>query len=220
MKRYHYFLRSTILTAALGLMMSASAKPPTGIPITSLPFTITAPGTYVLESDLSFSVPLGSPGIIIATNIPGPVILNLRGHTISGSNGAVGIGIGSFAGAAGGNTYPITVRNGSITNVGWGVWVEQVSAISNITVENLSITCTFSSAYTSVGILFSEVNNSVISNCSISQSDYGIEDGLSAGGNHFSSVVFNNVGETLFVDPAQYAIHTTLQDYQESAPAP
>jgi hypothetical protein len=59
--------KNILQTAALGLTMSAlavqtataqtvtaQAAPPTNIPISSVPFVISAPGTYVLTGDLNF----------------------------------------------------------------------------------------------------------------------------------------------------------------------
>jgi hypothetical protein len=70
--------------AALGLIMSGLAAQSANIQITSLPFSITAPGTYVLVSDLNYTAQSGA-AITILPNLSGPVILNLRGHTLTGS---------------------------------------------------------------------------------------------------------------------------------------
>ena len=104
-----------LLTAAFGLIMSALSAQSANIPISYLPFPITAPGTYVVTRNLSF--PLSATGIeaiTISTAISGSVILDLKGFTLTGGGGdSIGIGIGVFAGTNGPNSNPITVRNGS-----------------------------------------------------------------------------------------------------------
>ena len=95
---------TTLLTAAFGLIMSALSAQSANIQITSLPFTIGAPGTYVLTGNLSFTAPTPPnastyyAAILVPTSLPGPVILDLKGFTLT-SNGAnvtasVGVGIG------------------------------------------------------------------------------------------------------------------------------
>jgi hypothetical protein len=60
--------------------------------------------------------------ITIATSISGPVILDLKGFTLTGSAGnTLGVGIGTFVGTNAPNTNPITIRNGTIKNFGFGV---------------------------------------------------------------------------------------------------
>ena len=79
-------LKNTLLTAAaLGLIIvSAITAQAANIPISALPFNITSPGTYVLVSDLNYTAQTGA-AITILPNLSGPVILNLRGHTLTGS---------------------------------------------------------------------------------------------------------------------------------------
>jgi hypothetical protein len=75
-------IRTTlILMAALGLTISATALQAANIQILSLPFNITAPGNYVLTGNFNYS---GSPAINITGPFSGPVVLNLKGHTING----------------------------------------------------------------------------------------------------------------------------------------
>jgi hypothetical protein len=102
-------------TAAFGLIMSAIAAQAANIQITSipsLPYTIAAPGTYVLTKNLSYPAQTGF-AINILTTLAGPVVLDFQGHTITGG----GAGNQSFAVEIGGeseyakNAYPITIRN-------------------------------------------------------------------------------------------------------------
>ena len=67
-------ITTLLLTAAFSLLRILAAQA-ANIPISSLPFTITAPGTYVLAQDLSYSAQQGV-AINILTNLAGPVIVN------------------------------------------------------------------------------------------------------------------------------------------------
>jgi hypothetical protein len=101
--------------AAFALLSALSAQA-ANIKISALPFAITSPGTYVLSRNLSFTT--GNPGdsaISIASNIQGPVAINLNGFTISGgvsSDRAITINAT--------NEGPISIRDGTITNFGYG----------------------------------------------------------------------------------------------------
>jgi parallel beta-helix repeat protein len=72
--------------------------------ITSLPFVITTPGKYCLNSDLSFQDP-GQSAITISA---GNVLLDLQGFTMSGG------GTGSSAIGTSGTHRSVTVRNGTV----------------------------------------------------------------------------------------------------------
>jgi hypothetical protein len=219
--------------AALSLTMSAIAAQAADIQITSLPFTIAAPGTYVITGNLSFTAPT-SPftstffaAILIPTSLPGPVILDLKGFTLT-SNGAnitasVGVGIGgTFVGPLVANAFPITVKNGSLKNFQVGIWASQAAAVippplTNIEVSNMS----FSSL--EQGIIFIEVNSSTVKNCTFNKGS-GIEDSLSAGGNQYTTLTFNNAGETLTIASDRGGVglpHTTsvLEDCRFAPPA-
>ena len=70
------------------------------------------------------------------------MIVDLKGFTSTGAAGdSIGVGIGVFAGTNGPNSYPITVRNGSLINFGFGVWAEagNFALMTDITVNNLVI---------------------------------------------------------------------------------
>src|SRR6476646_5849011 len=84
-----------LLTAAFGLLSVLSAQaapkknppppPPPPIQISSLPFVISAPGTYVLTGNLTAPItPYEVGAINIATVIIGPVIVDLKGFAIMG----------------------------------------------------------------------------------------------------------------------------------------
>jgi hypothetical protein len=67
------------------------------------------------------------------------------------------------------NVSPITVRNGTISNFGFGVWAENIGKgviafLSDITVNNIVFHTAQNSAQDSTGVLFNFVNSSTISN--------------------------------------------------------
>src|SRR6516165_678736 len=104
---------TTQILAAFSLMSAVTLHAAPPITITSLPFTVSSPGTYVLAQDLTFSG--NGIAISIPTNLPGQVIVDLKGHTITGTGGGTGVGIGGdFTGPLVSNTSPITVRNGTL----------------------------------------------------------------------------------------------------------
>ena len=70
-------LKNTLLTAAVGLMMTAFSAQSADIKISSLPFQIVAPGTYVLTGNLSFSAQSGV-AINILPNLCGRFRLSIR----------------------------------------------------------------------------------------------------------------------------------------------
>jgi hypothetical protein len=65
-----------VLASAFTLGSSFAAPP---IQITAVPFAITAPGTYVLSSNL---VCLALPAITIHSPVAGPIILDMGGFTL------------------------------------------------------------------------------------------------------------------------------------------
>jgi hypothetical protein len=155
--------------------------------INSLPFTISAPGTYVLTNDLSALQ--ASPAITIPATVTGPVIVDLNGHTITGLTptgaGTLGIVIGFDFGPTG-NAYPITVRNGTLTNFNEALRTQDAAPLSDITIQNII----FNNDQT--GIQFSQTGFSSISGCKFNGVTYGIYDYLSPGGNSYTNCTFTN----------------------------
>ena len=208
-----------LLAAAL---LSALPAYSANIKIASLPFFITTPGTYVLTGNMNSSASGTNPAAInISPSVSGPVVVDLKGFTITGSAGfglCVNIGIGFPAQS---NAFPITIRNGTISNFSFGVWAESsqgVSAfLSDITVSNLTINLSQNSADTSAGILWNFVNNSTISNCRITGGDWSVEDMQSQGGNTYSNVTaFGSDG--FWIDPAN-STPLTVNHASLAAPA-
>jgi hypothetical protein len=186
------------LTAAFSLIMnalSATAAPKLShgeIPISSLPFAITAPGTYVLTGNLTAGqLGIAYPGaLLIAKNIQGPVVVDLKGFAIT-STYATAISIGSYGAPL--NTYPITIKNGTIsgglcTNPG-----NIPSPATELTIDNVTFVG-------QTGILFVQTSNSTVKNCTFQNG--GIGDYDSPGGNRYLNLTFiNNTNGALFVGP-------------------
>jgi hypothetical protein len=209
-----------LLTAALSLLMSTvhtgnaqpatsqAAKSATTI-ISALPYTITTPGTYVLTADLICSSTQAA--VLIPTyNLSGSVVLDLKGHTITGGGNYT---TGVYITGPSINAFPITVRNGTIKNVSFCVWAD---GLSNITIANLSLFTV--QPPEGVCVIFSYVENSTVSNCSFNNATYGITDesSPSPGGNLFRNITFNNVVVSLYITAAQGGV---LERCQFAPPA-
>jgi hypothetical protein len=96
----------TVQAANTQLATTQSAKTST-IPISYLPFNITAPGTYVLTRNLTYNGGSSGTAITISTTVAGPVVLDLKGFTISAVNPVFTVEIGDTVPHSP-NTYPIT----------------------------------------------------------------------------------------------------------------
>jgi len=213
--------KNILLTAAFGLIMSAispqtghtqslttQAVKSTSIKISALPFNITAPGTYVLTGNLTCSLLRSGSGpslgaINISTAAAGPVVVDLNGFTITGP------GSNSFAVTIGvltteGNTYPITIKNGTISNfeyalTGIGTAPKQ-NNLSDIIANNIVFDVTSTPTAVGYGINFVYVNSSSISNCTINGATVGIADSASVTGNSYNGITFLNTPFPLNVE--------------------
>jgi hypothetical protein len=144
--------------------------------ISALPFNITAPGTYVLNGNLDAS----TGGINILTALAGPVILDLRGFTISGNhqNSTPAVNIGLTPTVA--NTFPITVRNGTIQNSPTGLAASANGTFfSNLTIDRIDFIKSF--------VFLGRVNSSTVSRCTFDGSE--VTDANSIGGNRYTNDV-------------------------------
>jgi hypothetical protein len=116
-------INHSLLTTALSLVTTVFAASGANIPITTLPFNITVQGTYVLKADLNYLAVSNTPAIVIANNISGTVLVDLRGFTITGggetsqNNISLGISIGYYNADAT-NAYPIIIMNGALAAFG------------------------------------------------------------------------------------------------------
>jgi Right handed beta helix region len=181
------------------------------IPISSLPFTITAPGTYVVTRNLTFSPPSGNTlatAITVSTALSGPVVIDLKGFTLTGSGSAsltVGVGIGFVANTSVPNAYPITIRNGTLLNFGFGVWAELDGSgigITDLTVHNLTFTGQPADAGNGHAVTFRQVSSSTVNNCTFNSGNVGISDQESNGGNTYNNNIFNKCRGPLSIEVA------------------
>jgi hypothetical protein len=222
-----------IQAANTELATTQAAKTST-IPISYLPFTITAPGTYVVTKNLSFSSP-SSAAITISTALSGPVVLDLKGFTLTGGGGSnfnAGIGIGILPASLGfqevSNTYPITVRNGTIQNFEIGVLAGVLA--NAITLNNLTLVIAQIPSYpdpfglgVSTGVSLFFVNSSYISNCVFGSvtnffAAKGIADTGSLGGNRYTNDSFNAVSHCIDVTNNNGNTTTVLGSCQFAPP--
>jgi hypothetical protein len=119
-------ITTLLLTASLGLIMSALQAAPPPTPIT-IPQTIMSPGSYVLANDIS-----GTTGGNVIEIQASDVTLNLNGHTITATL-ATGISIDQFVGNNTGNATLVNahVSNGKIVAAGLGVQISGSSCLVN-----------------------------------------------------------------------------------------
>jgi hypothetical protein len=140
--------------------------------INSVPYTITASGTYILGSDLTF-FPTSGTAITVNTQI---VTIYLNGHYIHNPAGAANSAYAIYSD----NKANITVKNGEIVGFYVGVYLDNPSAgtlNSGNLVESIRMTnCTF-------GIFLTRGAASVFQNNQISTTVAGSEGiGFFAGG--------------------------------------
>jgi len=171
-------LKNTLLIV-FALMTTLIAANAANIPITSLPFNITAQGTYVLKGNMSYLATNDIPAITIANNINGTVIVDLKGFTITGGgesqNGvSFGVTIGNINTPVA-NLYPITVRNGSLINFTVGIDCSQGGHdnLTNLTFDNLTIDHPLGAGVQTTGIYF-VATSSTVNNCNLSNYEFGI----------------------------------------------
>ena len=180
-------LKASVCSAVLLTISWAQAQ----TAITSLPFTITAPGTYILASSLTDANGSGTvPAIQInASN----VTIDLNGNYIS--NIPAGpttqtIGINAF------DRANLTIKNGLIVGFSAGILLLGQSTNTNALIENVRLIFNVNG-----GIQLSNSRGAIITNCQISSTGFSpsgsalnsnsvaIFDSVSLGGN----VISNNV---------------------------
>lgn len=161
----------------------------------------------MVTGDLSFSPPIGPNGnataaINVSTSLSGPVVIDLKGHTLTGNAGvSVGVGIGFFANTPVSNTQPITIRNGTLRGFAFGVWAENSPEpntgrpipLFDITVSKLNILTSQPPPGNGTGIIFDAVSSSTVNNCSFHGGSTGIQDSQSDGGNSYNNDAFFGV---------------------------
>jgi hypothetical protein len=206
-------ITTSLLMAALGLITSAITLQAANIQITYLPYIISAPGTYLLRSDLSYTSQQGF-AINILTNLAGSVVLDFNGHKITGA----GAGSQSFGVQVGGgseyalNTYPITIRNGSLQGFFIGVDAEQgnLAGTTELTVNNMNFS-TVSTSFATYGVKLLHTSYSNIVNCVYTGTSYGILDGSTGGNNSYLNNTFNHVSSLIEIDTGSLPTVTVEQ---------
>jgi hypothetical protein len=205
MKR-HCFLYLLACATVAGALSAKSAE----TPIPYLPYTISAPGTYVLKGNLTCpamdnmsAITINSPS---SGNTDPEVIVDLKGFTITGT-----ISAGSTAPATTGvtiNSYPVTIRNGSFVNFAQGVVVYTYPEAKDITINKVTFNLYPSnpniifSPGLGTGVNFYGVADSKVSNCNFENAATAILSTGDLGGNVFSDCwVAESVGEALSVAP-------------------
>ena len=151
--RFHVALAAL---ASLAVLLCAPAATRAQTVISSLPYTITVSGNYVLSGDLASTQTSGNLIEIDASN----VTLDMQDYYISGGSGTTGI----YAYEQG----KLTIRNGTISKCDYGIVIQgngtattnnTVNQIDNIRVRGCSI----------IGIDLEESPSSRITNCQLAQ---------------------------------------------------
>jgi hypothetical protein len=215
-------LTTPILMATLSLIMSAythtadaqvvaaQAAKRSSIPISYLPYTITAPGTYVLTGNLSYTGGGTNPAINI-TGVNGQIIIDLKGFTITSDVGTDYKACVYIVGGA----NAITMRNGSITMFEEGIYA---NGVSNVTVNKINFD---QDVY---GVFFEDVTTSLVNNCGFNSSNsgprYGIYDYQTLGGNSYSNNSFVNCEDPLSIVAVPQNPTPLVLDHCQFAPPP
>jgi hypothetical protein len=181
-------LKNTLLMAALGLIMSAYSVQTThaqvvtvqvakasSTPISSLPSNIVAPGTYALTRNLNYPAGQTIPAIVIANNLTGAVVVDLKGFTIASSGDlSFGVNIGYYNVPAS-NAFPITIRNGTLTNFSVAIDASQGGhdGLTNITLDHLTITHPLGAGVQTTAI-YLPTTASTVSYCNLRSYEFGI----------------------------------------------
>jgi hypothetical protein len=221
--------QKVVLTAAFSLIMSAFTAPAADITITSLPYSISVPGTYILKSNMSVNGVFAA-GITVDSAVAGPIIIDLKGLMISGLNNPGGALIyisdnptasritirnGRLQGGPSGSIYGVdvnrTLSRETVTN-----WVSNIH-IKGIIFDNLL-----------TGVLFQQTNSSSVTDCAFTAAPrsavIGINSIYSQGGNHYKNDSFdgNQSQQLLVVGPdgfPNFAAPVVLKDCRYEAPA-
>ena len=179
-----------LLTLALALaatsLLGGAATVHAQTVITSLPYTITATGAYVLNGNLSSSQTSGNLITVNASN----VTIDFQGHFISG---AVGNTSQTTYGIYASERSNLTIKNGTIAHCQTGIEIDgNGSATTNSVnhqIDNLRVTYCYY-----IGIYISYGPGSRISNCQVSQTGYsGAGSAFGIAVNGAGTVVQNNV---------------------------
>ena len=173
------------LIALLALASIGQAANFPNIPISYLPFTISAPGTYVLNTDLTLA---NANSFAINMNQPvGDVVLDLKGQTLHIKT-SYGILVHLSGGAAGG----ITIQNGTLEGFAYGIEATTTTPnkLTHLTVQNITFKNNLDPTYTSSeDIHLSHTNGVIVKGCNfVGVGRLGVMDKNSATGNIFTNL--------------------------------
>jgi hypothetical protein len=186
-------LLTLLATLSLGGALIAQTPPP--VPptttISALPYTITAPGTYVLASNLPLNGSNNFAAISIQGPIAGPVVLDLGGFTVAAtlSSSATGLNISNVNNNSPVN-YPVTIQNGTITGFSQGA---SIGSSLDVTISHIVF------KQTVFGINIFSSSDVAIDNCKFNGANTGISDGSPEGGNSYHHNTFVNCQSVLSV---------------------
>jgi hypothetical protein len=134
--------------------------PPVTITAALLPFSITAPGTYVLSGNLVYPLSgTGTPAAItVAGTVNGAVIIDLKGFTLStNSDNTIQFSQAiSIPAAANAPSRSITIRNGTLYSFMYGL---KAASSSNLLIDSVLF------SRLEEPLSFDYVSNSTVSNC-------------------------------------------------------
>ena len=198
---------------------AAKVVPGGNIPITYLPFNISTPGTYVLKSNMTYNNwnpigPVVTPPITVSGVLTGPIVIDFKGFTITGTHNDVGIEAVRITSASSyPNNFPVTVQNGTVY-----LFVGGVSAKStgNVTVKNMTISaCGW-------GISFTDVFNSTVKNVDIvgpAPESEGIYDKSTGAGNTYDSVTFSKIDFPFYFADQDFDDRNLTLNFKPTPPA-
>ena|ERR1700730_11868159 len=179
---------------ALNLIMIAIPTQATEIVISAVPYSITAPGTYFLGSNLTYTGT--NYAITINVAAEGNVELDLKEFTINCNvYGSLGIGITNPTGSS------ITVENGTIQGFWYDLWAMDSN---NVHVKHINFTS--GQQPTDTQLYFYFVSYSSVSDCIFAGTAGDcIIDSFTTSGNSYTNDVFEGSHSTYLIVEAPMA---------------
>ena len=171
--------------------------------INSVPYTITAPGNYVLGSNLIYSSAAGAAIQIFSSN----VTLDLGGHYLY-YPGTPTSNVGVYVHNAGN----VIIQNGIIAVFHYGIYTEHTGGTalnSGNIVQNLRLT------NVTYGVVLSTVAESIVRNNQITSLTAAVGDGIlisGSGGNLVSGNVISGFDEGVFGGGGNYCLENMVSN--------
>jgi hypothetical protein len=205
--------------AAFSLLSVLTAQS-ADIKIMALPITINTPGTYVLASDFIFTDPTRPAITVNGYALTGPVIVNFKGHTLTGpgnpqptSFGGVNATPNSNIGFAvvgdKSNNIPVTVENGTIQGFGIGLIVEAKFVYRYLIVNKMTVLGAYAldgnGVADGVCVSMHKAGACSIVDCTFNSADNGIID-LTSGGNRYTNDSFIHITTDISLQNSQGTI--------------